>query len=302
MLRSIEGERCLSNVGEIRAKADRLLLGDDDDVASADTSQPSQIRRALIDIFEGARRINVWGLLGWQDIRQRYRRSLIGPFWLTISMGTMIAALGLLYAGLFRIELASYLPFLTLGFIVWGLITGFVTDGCTAFITADAIIKQVELPLSVHVYRVLWRHIIIFAHNFLIFVVVATVFSIFPGWAGFFLIPGLVLLILNGLWIGLLFGLISARFRDVPQVTASIVQVAFFLTPIIWKPETLPNGITLVLDLNLFFYLVEVVRAPLLGSIPPLSFWLVTLGITLAGWIVAFYFFQRYRRRIAYWV
>ena len=301
MLRSIESERCLSNVGEIRANADHLL-GEHDDVASAGASQSSQIRRGLIDLCEGALRIHLWGLLGWQDIRQRYRRSLIGPFWLTISMGTMIAALGLLYAGLFGLELASYLPFLALGFIVWGLITGFVTEGCTAFTTADAIIKQVELPLSVHVYRILCRNIIVFAHNFLIFVLVAIIFSVFPGWAGFFFIPGLVLLILNGVWIGLLFGLISARFRDVPQVAASVVQVAFFLTPIIWKPESLPNSSILVLYLNPFFYLVEVVRAPLLGSVPSLSFWLMTLGFTLAGWVVAFYFFQRFRWRIAYWM
>jgi len=298
MLRLIESENHLPNAGAIRADAYQRDYGD---VPSEGEYQSSQIRRSLIDICEGALRIHLWGMLGWQDIRQRYRRSLLGPFWLTISMGIMIAALGSLYAGLFRIELSNYLPFLTIGFIIWGLIAAFVTEGCTAFIAAEAAIKQVELPLSVHVYRVLWRNIVIFAHNFLIFVFVAIVFSIFPGWAGFFLIPGLVLLILNGIWIGLLFGLISARFRDVPQVMASVMQVGFFLTPIMWKPELIPDR-TLVLDLNPFFYLVEIVRAPLLGSIPPLSVWLATIGITLAGWVVAFYFFQRFRWRIAYWV
>lgn len=298
MLRLIESENHLPNAGAIRADAYQRDYGD---VPSEGEYQSSQIRRSLIGICEGALRIHLWGMLGWQDIRQRYRRSLLGPFWLTISMGIMIAALGSLYAGLFRIELSNYLPFLTIGFIIWGLIAAFVTEGCTAFIAAEAAIKQVELPLSVHVYRVLWRNIVIFAHNFLIFVFVAIVFSIFPGWAGFFLIPGLVLLILNGIWIGLLFGLISARFRDVPQVMASVMQVGFFLTPIMWKPELIPDR-TLVLDLNPFFYLVEIVRAPLLGSIPPLSVWLATIGITLAGWVVAFYFFQRFRWRIAYWV
>ena len=298
MLRLIESENHLPNAGAIRADAYQRDYGD---VPSEGEYQSSQIRRSLIDICEGALRIHLWGMLGWQDIRQRYRRSLLGPFWLTISMGIMIAALGSLYAGLFRIELSNYLPFLTIGFIIWGLIAAFVTEGCTAFIAAEAAIKQVELPLSVHVYRVLWRNTVIFAHNFLIFVFVAIVFSIFPGWAGFFLIPGLVLLILNGIWIGLLFGLISARFRDVPQVMASVMQVGFFLTPIMWKPELIPDR-TLVLDLNPFFYLVEIVRAPLLGSIPPLSVWLATIGITLSGWVVAFYFFQRFRWRIAYWV
>ncbi len=261
----------------------------------------SQAVLALLDVVEGAHASYLWGLLGWQDIRQRYRRSKIGPFWLTISMGVMVGAIGMLYAGLFKIEIADYLPFIALGFIVWGLISGLVTDGCAAFIGAEGIIKQVGLPLSVHVYRVVWRNLIIFGHNILIFFVVAVLFSIWPGWVGLLALPGLALLCLNGVWAGLLLGLVSARFRDVPQIVASVVQVFFFLTPIIWKPELLP-GRALVLDLNPFFHFVELVRAPLLGQVPGLASWLAVLGITLGGWLVTLAMYRRYRWRIAYWV
>ena len=122
----------------------------------------------------------------------------------------------------------SYLPFLCLGFIVWGLISGIVTDGCVVFIGSEAFIKQISLPLSVYVYRLIWRNLIIFGHNMVVFVVVACIFSIWPGWSGLLLLPGLILICATGGWVCLLLGLISARFRDVPQLVASFIQVAFF--------------------------------------------------------------------------
>ena len=262
---------------------------------------PSQTVLALRDVAEGARAFRLWGMLGWQDVRQRYRRSTLGPFWLTISMGALVGGLGLLYAGLFKLDVADYLPFVAAGLILWGLISGMTTDGCTAFIDAEGIIKQVNLPLSVHVYRVVWRNVIVFAHNVVIYAAAAVLFSIQPGWTGLLALPGLALLCVNGVWVGLLFGLISARFRDVPQIAASIVQVAFFLTPIIWKPELLPDR-AFILHLNPFFHLLELVRAPLLGQAPGLVSWLAVAGITLGGWLVTLVMYRRYRWRIAYWV
>ena len=262
---------------------------------------PSQTVLALRDVVEGAGAFRLWGLLGWQDVRQRYRRSTLGPFWLTISMGALVGGLGVLYAGLFKMDVADYLPFVAAGLIVWGLVSGLITEGCSVFIDAEGTIKQVNLPLSIYVYRVVWRGIIIFAHNIIIYVAAAVFFSINPSWIGFLALPGLLLLCLNGVWMGLLLGLMSARFRDVPQIVASVVQVTFFLTPIIWKPELLP-GRAFMLDFNPFFHFVELVRAPALGQTPGLVSWLAVLGITLGGWLVTLLMYRRYRWRIAYWV
>ena len=272
-----------------------------DSSKSAPEAAPSQGTLALHDLVQGARSRHLWGMLGWQDIRRRYRRSVLGPFWLTISMGVLVAALGTLYGVLLRVELADYAPFLALGFIVWTLISGVLTEGCTAFTGAEGIIRQVGLPLSVHVYRLLWRNFLILCHNSVVFVIVAAIFGVWPGWAGLLAVPGLVLLCLNGIWAGLLLGIICARFRDVPPIVASVVRILFFVTPIIWMPELMP-GRAFVLDFNPFYHLVEVVRAPLLGEVPGFGSWLVVLGLTVAGGLVAFEFFRRYRWRVAYWV
>ena len=262
---------------------------------------PSQTTLALFDLVQGARAYHLWYMLGWQDIRQRYRRSVLGPFWLTLSMGALVGALGILYGMLFKVAIADFVPHLALGFIVWTLISSTANEGCRVFIDAEGIIKQVGLPLTVHMYRLLWRNLLILFHNALVFVVVAAVFGVWPSWAGLLALPGLALLCLNGLWAVLLLGILSARFRDVPPIVTSIVRICFFVTPIIWMPELVPARAA-VLEFNPFYHLVEVVRAPLLGKVPELSSWIAVLIMTIGGWTLAFAFFRRYRRRIAYWV
>ena len=267
----------------------------------AQAPAPSQAALALLDFAQGARAHYLWHLLAWQDIRRLYRRSMLGPFWLTISMGALVGVLGALYGMLFGVESADYVPFLALGFIVWTLISGVITEGCKAFIDAEGIIRHVGLPLSIHVYRLLWRHLLILFHNATVFVVVAAVFAVWPGRTGLLALPGLVLLCLNGIWAGMLLAIVSARFRDVPPIVTSIMRICFFVTPIIWMPELMPTR-PLVLDVNPFFHLVEVVRAPLMGQVPGMASWIAVLVMTAVGWLATFAFFRRYRRRIAYWV
>ncbi len=263
----------------------------------------SALGTAVVDIAKGTVAWSLWTMLGWQDIRQRYRRSVLGPFWLTISMGILVVMLGVLYASLFKMSITVYLPFVALGFIMWGLISGLVTDGCDVFHGSADIIKQMALPLSLHVYRVIWRNIIIFFHNITIFVIVALFFSIPPTSTTLLVLPGLALICINGLWLGLVLGLICARYRDVPQIVGSVMQVAFFLTPIFWKPELLPDRKLLwLLEYNPFFHFLELVRQPLLGHAPDPTSWQVVIGITIGGLVFALLLYRRYRSRIAYWI
>lgn len=277
------------------------MAGAADTARHTPRSELTGTSRGLADLSEGLAQWQLWVLLGWQDILQRYRRSLLGPFWLTFSMAIMVIALGILYARLFRIDIRDYLPFLTLGFLAWGLISGVITDGCTALTAAEPFIKQMKLPFSLHVHRVVWRNLIIFAHNLVVYIGVAIWFGIWPGAVALLSVPGIALILLNGIWVGLLFGMVCARFRDIPQIIASLLQVAFFLTPIIWKPELLAERAAFA-HMNPFFHFVELIRAPLLGSAPSQLTWTVALITTLVGWFVTLLFFRRFRSRISYWV
>jgi ABC-type polysaccharide/polyol phosphate export permease len=156
-------------------------------------------------------------------------------------------------------------------------------------------------PLSIYVYQMIWRNLLIFAHNITIYVVVLMFVKVPLGWNAFLAIPGLFLVIVNGVWVSLALGSLSARFRDVPPIVTSILQVAFFLTPIFWLPESIPDR-QIFVHLNPFYYLIEIVRMPLMGKTPPLFIWAVAIGINLVSALVAAFFYARCRERIAYWV
>jgi ABC-2 type transport system permease protein/lipopolysaccharide transport system permease protein len=187
------------------------------------------------------------------------------------------------------------------GLIVFGLISSLITDASTVFIAGARAILQVKAPISVYLYQMVWRNLIIFGHNMVIYLVVVLAFRFNPGWVVLISIVGMVLIATLGIWTGIVLGALSARFRDVPPIIGTIVQVVFFLTPIFWRPEQLPDR-ALFVELNPFFHLVEIVRFPLLGQAPPLRTWLFVVGLNGVGAIMALVFFAKYRARISYWV
>lgn len=258
---------------------------------------------ALVDILKGIKQINLAGTLGWQDVKQRYRRSSVGPFWLTISMGVMIATIGLVFGQIFRAPMKDFLPFLAIGLILWGYISVTMTEGCMAFISADAIIKQLPLPLFIHVLRVVWRNLIILAHNIVILPLVLIVMWRGVGPYALLALAGLVVLTLNLLWVSLLLAVLCARFRDIPQIVSSVIIVLFYLTPIMWMPHLLPEraGDYLLL-FNPFAHWIEIVRAPILGNTVSFTNWAVSISTAVFGWLAAFVLYSKYVRRIAYWL
>lgn len=258
---------------------------------------------ALLDILAALKRLPMVGVLGWQDVRQRYRRSALGPFWITLSMGVMIATIGIVFGQIFNSPLEEFLPFLTIGMVLWSFIAAVVTEGCIGFIAAEGIIKQLPLPLFVHIMRMIWRNFIILGHNIVIFPLVLLAVGKPLEWTALVSIPGLLLLVLNLSWMVLMLAILCARYRDLPQIVASVLQVVFYLTPIMWLPKLLPARAGLyLLDLNPMYHLLEITRAPLLGQLPSSSNWMVAIGMAVAGWVFALIVFGRYRRRIAYWL
>ena len=156
------------------------------------------------DLVAGWRSRELWAHLGWQDIRQRYRRSVLGPIWITISMAVTAVALGILYAGLFGNSLEEQLPYILVGFIVWAFISGCILEGADVFIKNEGLIKHLPAPISVHVYRLVWRQTLLFAHNLIVYVVMLVIFPQPLGWSSLLAVPAFVLLALNGAWVGLL--------------------------------------------------------------------------------------------------
>lgn len=261
----------------------------------------SALRDAIADFIDGLKRWELWFTLGWHDIHQRYRRSMVGPFWLTISMGVMVGGLAYLYSGLFGQSLDHYLPYVAVGIIVFNLITSIVTEGTYVFISSSRIILQTRAPLSIYVYQMLWRSILIFGHNMVIYLILLPFFDFKLGFVTLLAVPALFLIVVTGFGVGIILGGLSARFRDVPPIVASVMQVAFFLTPVFWTSTSL-KGREVFVYFNPFYYALDVVRMPLLGQAPPLAIWLGVIAMCCASGFLALLFFARYRARIPYWV
>lgn len=218
-------------------------------------------------------------------------------------MGVLIGALGFIFGMLFKQPMAEYLPYLSIGLIIWGFVTASIGEGCTSFVSACDTILQIRMPLFTHVARTLWRNLAIAGHNVLILPVIFIVFLKPVGWIALLVLPGLILLIINLTWIMLIVAVISTRFRDATQIIQNFLQVMFYLTPIIWNPALMPERAgTMVLDFNPFYHLLQIVRSPLLGTAPSLTTWVVVIIMAVIGWLVALLLFGTYRKRIAYWL
>jgi homopolymeric O-antigen transport system permease protein len=261
----------------------------------------SGLARALKDLFSGFASYHIWLTLGWQEIRLRYRRSVLGPLWLTISTGALIGGMGPLYGSLFGQDLASYFPHLAVSFIVWILIANLINESCVVFTSAESMIKQIRLPFTLHVLRTVWKNVIIFLHHIIIIIIVLLFYPPALDWQVLLVPAGILALAVNGVWLGLVLGMLCARFRDVPQIVQSVVQVMFFLTPVIWRPESL-GRLRWASDWNPLNHMLEILRAPLTGKALPLHSWAAVGLTTLAGFALALAMFARYRSRIAYWV
>jgi lipopolysaccharide transport system permease protein len=259
-------------------------------------------KKSFDDITKAMLHWRIWVMLGTTDILKRYRRSRIGPFWITASMAVLVAGLGIVYSGIFGMSIGEYLPYVAINFVIWGLISGLVNDGCTAFLESESYMKHFNLPKSAYVLRVVFRNLLMTAHNFLIIPVVLLLFAIPVHPVIILVIPAFVIIILNGLWIGLLLGALSARFRDIPQTVQSIMQVVFFMTPVVFHSKQLGSGIRSVLDFNPFAACLAIARDPLLGNLPRAHDVILALVCLCLGWLIVLPFFGKFRDRIVYWL
>jgi lipopolysaccharide transport system permease protein len=195
----------------------------------------------------------------------------------------------------------DYLPYLALSLVLWGFLGSVVSESCTAFTESEGIVRAVRMPFFLFSVRLLIRNVLVLAHNILVIAVVYLVFQVWPGWHALLALPGLLLWALDALALVLLLGTFCARFRDILPIVSSIMQIAFFMTPVIWKPEQLGSGQRL-LPLNPFFDLLEIVRAPLLGTAPGARIWIGAGLCSFVLWGLAWSLFTRARGRIAFWI
>ncbi len=256
---------------------------------------------SMQDWLDGTRRISLWYTLAYYDVFLRYRRSALGPLWITISMGCMLLGMGPLYALLFNVPLKLFFPHLALGIIFWNFFTTTINEGCVVFIHSAGFIQHREFPLSVFAWRSLAKQCLFLAHHIVLYVPVAL-------WAGYTLsgqmllfLPGLLLVLSILHLMAMSLGIICARFRDVVPIVTSILQLLMFLTPIFWFPDQLPERAKFVLY-NPLAQMLDVLRVPLMGGYPAAGTWWFLVDFALLNVALAAVLYAYARKRLVYWV
>jgi ABC-type polysaccharide/polyol phosphate export permease len=260
-----------------------------------------QFQMALRDLRNSFQRIGLAWSLAWHDVASRYRGSVLGPFWITLSMGLMVLGIGFLYASLFNLPLNQFLPYVALGIVFFGVMTGTINEGCDTFVLASGMLSQTSLPMLTFLWRTVFRNLINLAHHL---VIVVGMLAFYGYWRTADIplaVVGVLLMLLNASWMSLLAAIASARYRDIPQIVISVMQFAIFMTPVFWLPDRFGKH-QIFLDLNPFYHLLQVVRAPLLGQSVQAHSYGVLVGMAVLGWLVTFTIFARTRRRLVHYL
>lgn len=247
----------------------------------------------------------LWLTLGWRDIRARYRRTYLGPFWTSLSAAVLIFSLGGVYSILWGVDITEFLPYFSAGYLSWQFILSVTNEGGSALLNNHDVIRSLRIPYSIHIMRLLWRNVLVFAHGLVVHVIVLFWLSGGLEWTNLLFFVGLALNLLNGLWVSLLLAIICARFRDIMQVVASVMQVMFFITPIFWPKERVqsePFVEFVLVTVNPMFHLIDVMRQPLIGKVPELETYVFLSLAAFFGIMLTLAFVGKVYKRVAYWV
>lgn len=235
------------------------------------------------------------------DIRLKFRRSYLGPFWIAISSAITIAALGYVFINFFDQQPTTYLPYLACGVVIWNYITTTISECSIILIENRPAIQNIKTPISAYFFRVNLRNLITVLVNMTVVILVLLIFSDLTQVKLFHTIIALGILIGNLFWIGTLSAIISVRFRDVPHMITSGLQVCFFITPVFWIPTNVFER-PAFLTYNPFYHLLEVIRQPLLGNFASSETLIYTLIMLILGNILTVYIFSKTVNKIPYWV
>jgi len=255
----------------------------------------------MADVIQSLKRGRVALYLAWSDTKARYRRSVLGPLWLTLGTAIGVVGLGWLWSELLKIDRATFIPSLTAGLIIWQVLAGCITESASVFVKQGSVIRNLQLPFFLLSLQLVFRHLVNFLHNLVVYIPVVIFLSVPVTWSTLLVVPGVFLLFLNLAWIALLIGLLGSRFRDIEYLLATLMPLLFFLSPVLYRPNYLPFSAHFIW-LNPLSHLIEVVRDPLLGVVPPWYVYATVCGMLIVGWCITIALFNTRRNRIAYWV
>lgn len=257
----------------------------------------------LHDLKRSITRPAFWLYYSWIEILLRYRSTWLGPLWIVLNLVVFITFLGALYSHILSFDLNVYLPHLAIAVTMWNFFIAVCTHGCSVLRIHKGFILNGNTTLTDFVMKTVALHLVIMLHNLVVVVAIFAIFGVKPGWNVLIAAAGIGLAYLNAIWVATLFGIIGARYTDFGEMVSAVMRIAFFLTPIVWMPHhKIRESVEPFLIFNPFYHFLEIVRAPLLdGHFPQMEFGVV-LVITVVGFAVSSYFYNKYKDVVVLWI
>jgi ABC-type polysaccharide/polyol phosphate export permease len=257
----------------------------------------------LADISTGLKKLNVAIWLASEDMRARYSRTALGPWWNVLSTVVFVLALGITFGALFGQPLEVFLPYLAASMACWNFMNSIVQDSPMVLIRAGGIIQAYPLPLSTQIFRSVADKSMLMGHFLLVYVGLAIYLKVpVTIQTAVMFIPAAAIYVVAAIGVSLAFSVLGARFRDLGPALTTIMTMAFLLTPVFWQKVSLKPEQHWITDLNPFFHLLEIGRQPLLGQFAPLEHWIASIGIAAFSLIAGSLIFAIMRRKIYYWL
>jgi ABC-type polysaccharide/polyol phosphate export permease len=270
-------------------------------VYTATSGVPTRLSEAVGDLAAAVFRPRLWIALSVQDVKARYRGSLLGPWWITISMAALISGMSVLYSNLMHLSLEEYVPWMCCGIVLWGFLAATIQEGCEALTGAAMVLRQTALPTCMFMLRTVLRNMIVLAHNLVIVGAMVLLFNLTDGLRPFEFAAALLATTFVLICVVTIASIASARFRDIPQIIAAVLQVLLFLTPVFWRADQLPQKAEFLLA-NPAFHLIQIMRSPLIGSETPWGSWIFVGILSAALAVAAFFTYASARRRIVHFL
>jgi lipopolysaccharide transport system permease protein len=256
--------------------------------------------RCMTDLAPFVTRHVTWRALAAGDIRSKYRRTMLGPWWITATNAFTALIMGLVAGRFLGADMKTYLPNFMISMTIWNFISSSLSESCFTMINAGGMIKAVNMPILIHVMRMVHRNLIIFLHNSAIIPIIWLVYPWHIGIQSLLAPLGLLIVYVAVVSGSMVVSMICVRYRDVPPVMSSVLQLLFFVSPIIWVPENIKGG-ELFVALNPVAYLLAVTRDPIMGSSPHLMSWIGAIVFVAVATAAMGYIYTRYRSRVVYW-
>lgn len=261
------------------------------------------LKIALNDIMFGLQGWQLWTNMGLSDIKQRYRRTVLGPLWTTLNHALFITCLSLVFVFLWKTNVNTFLLSFSTGYISWVFISTIISESCLVFVSAESILKQIHIPFFSFCLIVVFRNLLVFFHHLLVYLILLIILSISINQNMFYIFPGLLLVCFTGLWLSLLIGIVCARYRDFQQVVSLMIQTSLFITPIFWLPTQLAGiPYKAMVQYNPLFHFIQILRQPLIGECPDIFSWVFVSLISIVGFIITLLIFSKKRATLIFWL